>query len=786
MRSALIYPYYYSGGSEALRLVNAFNSRVTADGGTFESSADMVDLLDDEIGSYKNQFSWLVTPNGYKASKLYALYPADGSGDMAFVRANAISVRQNASRVIETMATDVPRITHEDSDSPQLLLEPARTNLLLRSEELDNASWTKLNSSISANATTAPNGTSTADKIVENSSAGVAHGVRQDIAKAGSALSYIYSVSLKAAERTWARITITDGGANGYTGWFDLSNGGIGGIAIAGTGFSVIYHDIVPEANGWYRCFFGVTSNTLTTLGTFVVAATGDLNTAYNGDGASGIYTWGHKLIQSTSLLRDSYIPTTTASVARSADLVTTLNNAALLGQTQGTLVLIVKTANDGISKNLFFISDNTANNRIGFLHTTGNVFQSLVVSGGVTQASISNTAFRNYSYYKLLITYQANKVAFFINGTKIGEDLTATIPACSYIGFNAAGVFPAYGNILLAGHIKTALSDADAAILSTTARTFDNFISRVPVRESAYILASDATYKNVCPGGIITDPLDSSNLLFYRGEFTGSTSVAARIRLYTASQADPFNLSLVGTILSPSEAYDINGCRFGFNPVSYNGVLYYFYVGIDASYNWKICLATSADSGRTFTKQGIVLTPNGTDEFGLSGPSAVIGDDGKWYMVCTVWSGPVDSVANHNPGTSSVGVKLFESSDQGSSWTYTGIFIARLGASGSYDDAKVEDGQLMKIGDTYIYSYSCNDGSKWQSGLAYSKVLKSTFKKTASVYFPSTSAFGNAVVAVLQPFQLNDGSWVGYYQGADSGDPADTYPIGGVTFEIQ
>jgi len=46
-----------------------------------------------------------------------------------------------------------------------------RKNLLEYTESFDNGYWVKTNSSITANGATAPNGTATADKLTENSSA---------------------------------------------------------------------------------------------------------------------------------------------------------------------------------------------------------------------------------------------------------------------------------------------------------------------------------------------------------------------------------------------------------------------------------------------------------------------------------------------------------------------------------------------------------------------------------------------------------------------------------------
>jgi hypothetical protein len=67
---------------------------------------------------------------------------------------------------------NVPKLDYTGASCPSILLEPARTNLVLRSEELDNASWAKgAATAITANADVAPDGLSTAD-LVTNSGVG--------------------------------------------------------------------------------------------------------------------------------------------------------------------------------------------------------------------------------------------------------------------------------------------------------------------------------------------------------------------------------------------------------------------------------------------------------------------------------------------------------------------------------------------------------------------------------------------------------------------------------------
>jgi hypothetical protein len=86
--------------------------------------------------------SLIVTPNGYKEGKLYSVIPSDGSGDMSVVRATT-ATRVNSAGLVEL----VPY------------------NLLTYSQQFDNADWTKASATITANTTTAPDGTTTADTL---------------------------------------------------------------------------------------------------------------------------------------------------------------------------------------------------------------------------------------------------------------------------------------------------------------------------------------------------------------------------------------------------------------------------------------------------------------------------------------------------------------------------------------------------------------------------------------------------------------------------------------------
>ena len=183
-------------------------------------------------------------------------------------------------------------------------LKTAVTNLLLRSEEFDNASVIKVNAAVTANAIAAPNGTLTADKFVENTAASAAHIVANETFSVTSGLSYRLSVYCKAAERNWV-FMLGSGvpfGVNGI--YVNLSNGATG--SSTGSPSSVI---VTPFDNGWYRISFSLTAGSSAAAGLQVRTAIGDGGGTYTGDGTSGIYVWGAQLEQASTA--GEYIPTT-------------------------------------------------------------------------------------------------------------------------------------------------------------------------------------------------------------------------------------------------------------------------------------------------------------------------------------------------------------------------------------------------------------------------------------------------------------------------------------------
>ena len=182
------------------------------------------------------------------------------------------------------------------------LIKTATTNLLLRSEEFDSASWAKDATTVSANQVAAPNGTNTADKVAEDSTNNF-HAISQYVSGFASGAVLSISIYAQAAGRTKFRLQTDSTGGSG-TADFDLT----AVTATAGTG--VFSNGTIQSVGGsWYRCSVRCTTSGAGSIGLKVLLAATTFGTSYTGDGTSGLYLWGAQLEQSSTV--GEYIPTT-------------------------------------------------------------------------------------------------------------------------------------------------------------------------------------------------------------------------------------------------------------------------------------------------------------------------------------------------------------------------------------------------------------------------------------------------------------------------------------------
>lgn len=165
----------------------------------------------------------------------------------------------------------------------------ATPNLLLNPEEFENASWTKVGivTAGMANVATAPNGTATADRLIENTGT-TDHYVSQTVFSLTG--TYVLSVFAKPIGSGSKRyLTLGERSTTGTQHIFDVDSG----LVVSGSGSS-----ITPLGDGWYRCsLVGITLSG-TNFGSRIGLDNDGSGASYSytGDGVSGLYIWRAQL----------------------------------------------------------------------------------------------------------------------------------------------------------------------------------------------------------------------------------------------------------------------------------------------------------------------------------------------------------------------------------------------------------------------------------------------------------------------------------------------------------
>lgn len=384
-----------------------------------------------------------------------------GNGSSIFIQNAQVENFATATDYYPTTTRlNIPRLDYINGTCPSILVDPQRTNTLLQSENLAT-SWTSFRSVVTTNVTTAPSGISTADKIAQQSGTTDAGGVYQTISLT-SGSTYTYSYYAKAGGYNWTFARVIDGVSNYYV-WFNLSTGVVGTISGSATA------KIQSVGNGWYRC-----SVTFTSAGTGnqVVSYVGNSDNSDqvpSSDGVKGIYVWGQQL--EAGSYATSYIPTTSASVTRNADVISKTGISSLIGQTEGTLFADLKFTNVGTEKYILNLKDIAGSNVISFRRLTSGEIRFVLTATTSSGTTNQSTAVLPNGNYKIAYKYVSGSLKIFINGALLFT-LTPTFTfgtALSIIEIgNQNSGSQLNDSINLLSIFKTALTDEQCINLTT------------------------------------------------------------------------------------------------------------------------------------------------------------------------------------------------------------------------------------------------------------------------------------------------------------------------------
>ena len=306
-----------------------------------------------------------------------------------------------------------PAVSH-DGTAWGVQCEAAATNLLTYSTQFDNAAWGTNTSGITANSSIAPDGTSTADKLL-STVASEQKWVYRSVAVANGT-AYTFSCYFKAAEYQYVQLRIFTTAKIADVG-FTLSGAGSVFAANTGTG------SIVLVGNGWYRCAV-VGTSTATLADVYINCAdTATLSKSFAGDGTSGVHIWGAQL--ETGSVATSPILTYGATATRAVDDPLTPYVPGSSGA-----VIIDYVPLDSSSHVVASLSDGTSNER----HTVTNDGVYTVVDGGATQANPDGGTPTVGVLNKVGFAFSANDFAVALNGAAPVTDTSGTLPTVTQL----------------------------------------------------------------------------------------------------------------------------------------------------------------------------------------------------------------------------------------------------------------------------------------------------------------------------------------------------------------
>jgi hypothetical protein len=363
------------------------------------------------------------------------------SGVATFVGSNGL---------IQSASANTQRIDYS-TGLAGLLVEEARTNLLIRSDDLGNNSvWSKNAVTPSYDSINSPDGTQNADIFLETTTT-TQHGISTlsgvTITAGAPATAYFF---VKANGRDQGRILIANGTFSvSVVALFNLTTGIIDPATQgAGSGSTSLQSSILALADGWYRVSISaVVDGVSTNIKASIVFSNGS-SLSYAGDVTKGMAMWAGQIEQGA--FPTSYIPTEATTVTRNADVATMTgtNFSDWFNAAQGSVSVdsYILNATSGTAPRIFAFlgagGPQVDEMSLFMFSTTGKLVSSNTFNGGVNTGRID--AFPSYATnteVKAAFSYGANTRRIAAIGTTTTTSTTSfTIPTCTSAAIGNSG----------------------------------------------------------------------------------------------------------------------------------------------------------------------------------------------------------------------------------------------------------------------------------------------------------------------------------------------------------
>lgn len=275
----------------------------------------------------RNSDGQIITAARWVADSSYSQYqidqvPRSRASVLAHARAST-GTYVDDDGVVQTAAVDTLRFERV-SGNRAALIEAAATNLALYSQDASNVYWSKTGVTVTADATTAPDGTMTADRLFETAVSSQ-HKLERSFSFT-SGVKYGISCHFKANGRDDVTLLLPTA-AFSTTPQIRYNLTTL--AATLGPGTPDAY-DIETLADGWFRVWMEATAN-ITSAGVAQIRIFNGGTASYLGDITKGVVWWGAQLEPGGY---SSYIPTGASTVTRAADVVSMQGLTATLDVT--------------------------------------------------------------------------------------------------------------------------------------------------------------------------------------------------------------------------------------------------------------------------------------------------------------------------------------------------------------------------------------------------------------------------------------------------------------------
>jgi hypothetical protein len=378
-------------------------------------------------------------------------------------------------------ATNEPRFDYDFSDltSKGLLIEESRTNQTKYSyNNFTNGYWESTVSNVTAvdSVTTNPADSfiPTFSSLTEIIGASISRHIHETtgVFTPTANTSYTMSVWVKRPVSNQIRYVqlafwIAGFGSTAYMNYDIL----LGQVKTGGAGITA--SSITAYPNGWYRITATATSLASPAASGFQLGfstTSGAVRTeAYTVlSSPKSIYLWGAQVEQGA--FATSYIPTTTTSLTRSADVCSITGVSTFYNATESTIFSEALVGSASNFNSVISFDNASASNQLALAaFPSPNTINAFVVSGGTTSASPTRPLTLGV-FFKAASSNKLNAFQISMNGTKGTIDTSGAMP----VGISTFNIGRAWNGATINGCLKSvkvykkAMSDAKLQALTT------------------------------------------------------------------------------------------------------------------------------------------------------------------------------------------------------------------------------------------------------------------------------------------------------------------------------